>query len=116
MIGAVAASGAQRPHRATPDRVGADMGLDLVGVQAREVVPLLVVLADVLQADPAIVGQAVARTRRTELAAQPAARRFAHPVIGPAGVRRGQWAHAPSGHWANMCSTAQSGKRGERWP
>src|SRR5215510_5300019 len=67
-IWAVAAAGAQRPDRPAPCRVGADVGLDLLGAEAGEVVPLLVVLAHVLEAEPAILVQPIARARRAKLA------------------------------------------------
>ena len=90
-------------------------GLDLVGVEAGEIVPFLVVFADVLEAEPAILVEPVARERRAVLAVQPAARRFADPLEGLRAVGRRQGFGSPSRHSANMCSTRLAGKRGERW-
>ena len=57
------------------------MGLDLVGPEAGEIVPLLVVFADMLEAEPAIGIQAVASPGRAELALQPAAGRLADALL-----------------------------------
>src|SRR5215218_187461 len=109
----VAAAGAERPDRAAPGRVGADMRLDLLGAEAFEVVPLLVVFAHMLEAEPAILVQPVAGARGAELAGEPAARRFADPLVERCAVGGRQGFRSPSRHSANMCSTDWRGKRGE---
>src|SRR4029077_10042383 len=112
-VGAAAAAPPEWPDGSPPDRIGADVSLDLVGVEAGEIVPFLVVFADVLEAEPAMFVQPVARPGRAVLAAQPAARRLAHPLVQLRAIRRRQGFRSPSGHSANMCSTVWLGKRGK---
>src|SRR5258708_12900523 len=81
-IRAAAAAPAERPDRPPPGRIGADVGLDRLGVEAGEIVPLLVIFADVLEAEPAMFVQPVARAGRTVFAPHPPARRLPHPLIG----------------------------------
>ena len=61
-----------------------------LGVEAGEIVPFLVVFADVLEAEPAILVEPVARVGRAVLAVQPAARRLADPLEGLRAVGRRQ--------------------------
>src|SRR5262249_35454845 len=111
----VAAPAAERPDRPAPDRVGADVLLDLVGVEAAKIVPLLVVFADVLEAEPAVVVEPVAREGRTEVAVQAAARRLADSLERVCVLGRRQRFGSPTRHRVNMCSGGRAGKRGNRW-
>src|SRR5262249_50353552 len=111
---AAAAPAAQRPDRAAPDRVSADMLFDRLSVEPGEIVPFFVVFADVLQAEPAILIEPIARERRSEVAMQPAAGRLAHPFETGHALGR-QRLGSPSRHPANMCSGETGGKRGKRW-
>src|SRR5213079_1193928 len=99
-----AAPAAERPDGAAPDRVGADVLFDVGGVEAGEVVPFFVVFADMLEAEPAILIEPVARERRAVVAMQPTSRRFADPFEGPRTVGR-QRLGSPPRHSANMCSS-----------
>src|SRR4030095_11793035 len=112
-VWAVAAAGAERPDRAAPGRVGADMRLDLLGAEAGEVVPLLVVLAHVLQTEPTVLVQPVAGARGAGLAGEPAAWGFADALVRRCAVGGRQGFRSPSRHSDNMCSTVWRGKRGE---
>src|SRR3546814_7607804 len=56
--------GMERPTRALPDRIAPAALLDRVLVHALEVVPGQVVLAHMLQAEPEVAGEVVARARR----------------------------------------------------
>src|SRR5262245_47016760 len=105
--------GAHRPYWPAPGRVGADVRLDLLGAEAGEVVPLLVVVAHVLETEPAILVQPVAGARRAILAREPAAGRFADPLLRRCAIGGHQGFHSPSRHSDNMCSTDWRGKRGE---
>ena len=97
-LGTVAAAGAERPDRTAPSRVGADMRLDLLGAEARVVIPLLVVFAHMFETEPAILGQPVAGARGAILAGEPAARRFADPLVRRCAVGGRQGFRSPSRH------------------
>ena len=91
-------------------QLGADMGLDLLGIEAGEIVPLAVVFADMRQTEPAVLVQAVARPWRAVVAGQPTAWCLADSLMRLRAIGRCQGFRSPPGHRANMCSTVWSGK------
>ena len=81
-IGPVAATTcAQGPNRATPGRIGPDVGLDLFGAEAGELVPFLVVFTDMLETEPAVLVQPVPGPWRTVFALQSTAGRLADALM-----------------------------------
>src|SRR3546814_8882935 len=80
-------AGAERPGRPPPDRVLADLRLDLILVHAGIEVPRLVVFPDMVEAEPVEVVQAAAVLRRTVFAGRDAVGMVAtarHRLLGGA--------------------------------
>src|SRR5258705_8643411 len=93
---------AHRPARALPPRVLADMQRDGVAVHALVVVPALVVVADMLEAEPDIFVEPVARFRRPVFAVgQAVAVRAALPRRRRRVERIGRF-DEPLSHWQSM--------------
>src|SRR4029079_8658595 len=71
----------ERPGRPPPGNVGTRVRLDLVLGHPGVVVPTAIVIAHMLEAEPAILVQPVAMARRAEFAAERAAGMLAHPEL-----------------------------------
>src|SRR6516164_10100027 len=98
----------QPPARTLPNRIMADLGLNLAVVHPRIVIPSGIVGANVLEAKPVIIVEVEPRFRRTEFSSGDTAGMIANPRRG-VGVRREDGIEEQASH------ETQYGRRAESW-
>ena len=111
---------AELPARPVPDHVLAQLGLDLGLVHAGIVIPGGVVAAHVVEAEPVILVQRLARPRRPELAGAGAAGTIARPrqrrrgvVVEAESARVEPYIQHGTGHCDSMGCASGQDKRGQ---